>query len=197
MTSIDEAVRVRELLRMYNDPNWHAGSAEPWVAELVYSLVIACDAKHAIEVGSFEGYTSKRIARALLRLPHETLLTVCEIDQERANATDALLGSIYAGDYAEEYARYKVVCDNSLRWLPTLGDASVDFAWIDGDHEKEHVAQELTLLWPKMRNNGLICLHDVFGVCDLKTIVAAWDGYSLDLPRLGPAGGLGIVQVRT
>jgi hypothetical protein len=36
----------------------------------------------------------------------------------------------------------------------------------------------------------------VFGVCDLQDVVGKFGGYSIDLPRLGPAGGLGVIQVR-
>jgi hypothetical protein len=81
-----------------------------------------------------------------------------------------------------------------LHYLATTTDR-FDLAWVDDCHEKPHVTKELTLLYPKMNPGGLILLHDVFGVCDLKTVVNQFGGYSIDLPRLGPAGGLGLIQV--
>jgi hypothetical protein len=51
-------------------------------------------------------------------------------------------------------------------------------------------------LIPKMNPGGLILLHDVYGVCDLQEVVKKFGGYSIKLPRLGPAGGLGVIQVQ-
>jgi hypothetical protein len=80
-----------------------------------------------------------------------------------------------------------------IRGLP---DAWLNLAWVDDDHTKQHVGDEIEALLPKMSTNGLILLHDVWGVCDLQEIVGLFGGYSLDLLRNGPAGGLGIIQVR-
>lgn len=185
------AVTARELLYSHADVEWRAGSAEPWIANLVAALVAAHNPRHAIEIGAFEGYTTTRLLRALRQLPHVTQLTVCEIDRERANVVHAALERIDAPT-----VQTRIVVEDSHAWLPTLAPDSVDFAWIDGNHEQLHVAHEIEFLWPALRVGGIAAFHDVFGVCDLQKIVHAYGGYSLDLPRLGPAGGLGLIQKR-
>ena len=188
----EQAALPYVMLRACDDQRFQAGSAEPWIAALIATLVFANGTKTAIEIGGFQGYTSAHIAAALSRLPYETVFTVCEIDQQRAQDVQKVLDMGYGFRL-----RTHVVCDDSHRWLPTLPERSVDFAWVDGNHEKAHVARELELLWPKMRDKGLICLHDVWGVCDLQDVVRRYpNSLSLDLPRLGPAGGVGIIQVR-
>ena len=192
------AAAVRKLYYAYVNGDWRAGSAEPWIADIVCALMRGNNTRTCVEIGGFEGFTSKRLARVLCRMPHPTRLAVCEIDADRAakvhrailnEANIALSTNVGLG------FDFRVFCDDSLKWIPTLADASVDFAWVDGNHEKVHVAQELTLLYPKLAPGGIICGHDVWGVCDLRTVFAAFpNAVSLDLPRMGPAGGLGIVQ---
>lgn len=191
--SIDAAAKVRNMLDNWNAPGWHAGSAEPWLADLLGMLVRASGAEHVIEIGGFEGYTSAHLARACKALRWPTTLTVCEIDPVRAERVQAVLDAAVG----PVNVTTRVVCDDSHRWIPTLPDASVDFAWVDGNHELAHVTRELELLIPKMRPGGLICGHDVFGVCQLWQAFARFGGFSLDLPRLGPAGGIGILQIPT
>lgn len=188
--SIEEAAELRELLNVTDAGSWQAGSAEPWIAHLVMSLLIANNTKFAIEIGGFQGYTSKSIAEALAFLPGQRAFTVCEIDTQRTQDVRNVLQDFHSADL-----NWTVTQANSLNWIPTLTDASVDFVWVDGNHEAAHVLREIELLLPKMRPGGLICGHDVFGVCDLNKVFAYFGGYSLDLARLGPAGGIGIIQV--
>lgn len=194
--SLEEATRVRELLYAFQREcddfdDWQAGSTEPWISTLVATLLMANDAHNAIEIGGFMGFTSRVLKEALAMLPHPTTLRVCEIDPERAAHVGFALSTV-DGPSCDA----AVVIADSHTWIPTLPDESVDFAWLDGSHELAHVDKETQLLLPKMRKNGLICYHDVFGVCDLQQVVRKYGGYSLDLPRLGPAGGLGILQAR-
>jgi predicted O-methyltransferase YrrM len=185
---LEDATRLRELLNATDDGSWRAGSAEPWIAEVVAALIVANDVHTAVEIGGFQGYTSLRIARALARLPHDSSLTVCEIDPARAADVQAKLTPVTTR------VRRSVVIADSLEWIPTLRDASVDFVWLDGNHEKEHVTREIALLLPKLAPGGIIAGHDTHGVCDLRTVFAFYGGYALDLARLGPAGGIGIIQ---
>lgn len=185
---LEDAVRLRELLNATDDGTWRAGSAEPWIADVLAALIVANDVHTAVEIGGFQGYTSLRIARALARLPHDSSLTVCEIDSARAADVQLKLLPVTTR------VRRSVVIADSLEWIPTLRDASVDFVWLDGNHEHAHVAREIELLLPKLAPGGLLCGHDVFGVCDLQQEFRRFGGYALDLARLGPAGGIGILQ---
>lgn len=189
MTDIDADARVREMLANSNAPDWQAGSSEPWVADVLAALAVANDSRTLIEVGGFQGFTSKRIVRALAKLRYECAYIVCEIDPQRAKHVRDIL-KLCAPLNVDTF----VDVADSHEWIPTLADTSVDFAWLDGNHEKAHVAREIELLLPKMAPGGIICGHDTFGVCDLAEVFAHFGGYSIDLPRLGPAGGIGVLQ---
>jgi predicted O-methyltransferase YrrM len=180
--TLEEAERLAGGSREDHEP----GSTEPWISDLVGMLVVARGARRVLETGSFMGRTSKVIA-SMLDFLGGGELTIMEIDQDRARLTRRQL---------EAYPNVKVrlLIGNALVSIPHLADP-IDVAFVDDNHEKKHVERELCLLLPKMAPGGLILLHDVFGVCDLRTVVQKFGGYSIDLPRLGPAGGLGIIQI--
>ncbi len=190
------SIVANDMLRAANEPNWNEGSAEPWVTDILAALVRGNATRNAIEVGGFQGYTSARLYAALQPLPWRTTLTVCEIDPDRADLVRAAI----AGPAKALVNNASVVVANSLDWIPTLPAESIDFVWLDGNHEKQHVMFELHALLTKMAPGGLICGHDVFGSCDLQQVFAmvasqvGWCSMSLDLPALGPAGGIGIIQ---
>jgi predicted O-methyltransferase YrrM len=154
----------------------------------VHSFIIATGARTVLETGCFMGGTSVWIMDALWRLTGGDF-HMCEIDPERLAATEKRLYSKYPT--VSRYAHAGDVLD----YLRTTEDR-FDLAWVDDEHTKPHVFKELQLLLPKMNEGGLILGHDVWGSCDLQEVFQKFGGYSIDLPRLGPAGGLGIIQVR-
>lgn len=175
------------------DHSYPAGNTEPWIQQLVCALLKASGHRTVLETGAFQGSTSLRLARTLLALNGGTL-TICEVDPARAEQVDARLRSWDLS--TEGPVNWVVRCQDALSVIAGLPDRSLGFAFVDDHHTKEHVAAEIEALLPKMLPNGLIVFHDVYGVCDLQEVVAAYGGYSLDLPRAGPAGGLGLIQVR-
>lgn len=189
------------LLRLANDPSWRDGSAEPYVADVLAALLRANGAGTAVEIGGFQGATSRRLAHALGQLPWDVALTVCEIDPQRADDVRSVLASV-TRKHRDSFA---VVCADSLTWIPTLPDNSVDFVWLDGCHELGHVAAEIGLMLPKLAPGGILAGHDVYGSCNLQRLFSdkmrmeimygvAWPAMALDLPRMGPAGGIGLIQ---
>jgi hypothetical protein len=166
------------------------GDSEPWVSRLVGDFVVATGARTVLETGGFRGGTSVYILDALRRLGGGHL-TVCEIDTKRAAAlSDRLDKASTPGTTTA------VLAIDVLSLLQSNTDEKYDLAYVDDDHTKPHVTRELMALMPKMNPGGLILLHDTFGVCDLQDVVRSFGGYSISLPRLGPAGGLGVIQVR-
>jgi SAM-dependent methyltransferase len=195
-TTQDEAQRLDKACYAPDSVDHEPGCTEPWISQLVGDFVIARGARTVLETGCFKGATSVYVYDALRRLwNHEYgdfAVHLCDIDPERAmaarNRIDALDG-VHEDGVGAVYLHGDV-----LAFLQKT-EVRFDLAWVDDCHEKPHVTKELMLLMPKMNPGGLILLHDVYGVCDLKTVVQQFGGYSLDLPRLGPAGGLGIIQV--
>jgi hypothetical protein len=168
--------------------NHHPGSTEPWISRLVGDFIVARGARTVLETGCFEGATSAYLYDALRRLGRG-LLVCCDIDERRRETTYDRLGGMHREDVGVDI----IMCGDVIPLLQK-DRTRYDLAWVDDCHEKPHVTKELTLLYPKMNPGGLILLHDVFGVCDLQSVVRQFGGYSIDLPRLGPAGGLGIIQ---
>ena len=171
-----------------------SGSTEPWVQQLIVALLIAQQRPKPVvlECGGFLGHTSVKLAKALGEMGGGTLI-VAEYDPEAPERADAVAAALAD---APATVTVSVRREDALAVIASLLDESCDFAFLDDDHSHEHVAAELRALWPKMRTGGIICGHDVFGSCDLRQEFEAVGGYALDLPKLGTAGGLGIVQVR-
>ena len=184
--TVEEAQRLSDAAGSVDDVPHEPGSTEPWVSRLVHDFIIARGARTVLETGCFKGATSVWIAEALSKMGGGTLVA-CEIDDYRSWGTSNRL-SPYDG-------RVRIIIQGGhvLHYLNHTDDR-FDLAWVDDCHEKAHVTKELMLLIPKMNPGGLVLLHDVFGVCDLQDVVAKFGGYSIDLPRLGPAGGIGIIQ---
>jgi predicted O-methyltransferase YrrM len=166
-----------------------SGDTEPWVSRLVGDLVVATGARTVLETGTFTGATSAYLYDALQRLGRGELY-LCELDEVRADATKTRLRLEQQDDLVVVHSLIGDV-------LPILAACPrmFDLAFVDDDHTKVHVHRELMALIPKMNKGGVILLHDVWGSCDLQSVVRSFGGYSLNLPRLGPAGGLGIIQV--
>lgn len=167
---------------------YESGCAEPWTSQVVASLLIASNHRNVLETGCFTGQTSAWLAMALERIGGGTLTTV-DIDPARTQlCTERLQGL----DLTR--VTHRAVTQDVLQYLPTVPNNSIGFAWVDDNHEKHHVAIEARLLWDKLKPGGIATFHDVWGQCDLQTIVKQYGGASIDLPRLGPAGGIGIFQ---
>lgn len=168
---------------------YSSGCAEPWTSQLVASLLVASNQRNVLEIGSFTGFTTAWLALTLERMGGGTV-TAVDIDPERAAKAHARLQT-----FIFKHTQTQVLVDDSLHFLTTLPNKSVGFAWIDGCHEELHVRQEVMLLWPKMKPGGIMTFHDVYGSTNLQRVVKFYGGYSIDLPRLGKAGGVGIIQI--
>ena len=166
-----------------------SGVTEPWCQQAVAALLVATGQRTVLELGSYLGYTTAWLACTLERMGGGSIVGV-EHEPERANhAYDVLLDLDLLDDVQWTIARR-----DALDFL-RADHATYGFAWVDDDHTAAHVNEELSLLKPRMAPGGLICMHDVSGPLGLDEVCRAHGGYVLHFPRLGPAGGLGLIQV--
>lgn len=168
------------------------GQTETWVVDIMLALLrgLQRDKPTVLECGGFLGHTSARFAQELsLR---GGALIVAEYDPEapeRAGLIDTRLAAMELPNVS-----WRVMQQDAIQVIHSLPDESLDFAYLDDCHTHEHVDAELSALFPKMKSGGIICGHDVHGSTDLQREFKRYGGIALDLPRLGPAGGLGIIQ---
>lgn len=170
--------------------NYLTGCTEPWNVEILAALLKASNAKTVLECGGYLGTTSAWLALTLQHMGGGTLHVV-EHEAERAAACDKRLSELPI-----DKVTWRVWHDDVFNVIAQLPDESVDFAWVDDSHEHEHVAKELDALMRKISSKGLICGHDVHGSCNLREEFSRYpNSISLDFPKLGLAGGIGIIQV--
>lgn len=172
---------------------YQPGVTEPWVQQVVAALVVANNAHVVLESGGFLGVTSAWLAMALESMGGGTL-HVCEIDRSRAKAIQDRLD--YTTSETDRKTELIVHCDDVMQVIHSLPAEYLDFVWLDDDHQSAHVEREIQLLWPKMKLGGLIVGHDIDPPCNLQDVFTSFGGFSIHLPKLGPSGGIGILQKR-
>lgn len=180
---------VRSLREDWEMGNYLTGSTEPWNVEVLAALLKACNAKTVLECGGYMGNTSAWLALTLKQMGGGTL-HVAELETERAAACDKRLSELPL-----DGVTWRVWHDDVFNVIAAQPDESLDFCWVDDCHEHEHVDKELNALFPKVRKGGLIVGHDVIGSTDLQQEFKRYGGIALDFPRVGPAGGLGLIQL--
>lgn len=179
----------------YLDPRqeetFTSGCAEPWIAQAVCGLLVASGQRVVLETGTFTGTTAAWLCLTLARSGGGEFIG-CELDPERALAAQNRLEALGLPDTV----KWRIAQGDVLETLKSIPDGSLGFCWVDDNHEHAHVDAELQALFPKMVSpGGLICGHDVHGSCNLQEEFKRYGGIALDLPRLGPAGGMGIIQL--
>jgi len=139
--------------------------------QVIENLLNNCDGKYAIEIGSFYGNTTARLA------------TICE-------KKNIILFVIDPWIYANSYYIYKqniksFNCINTikktskkaLKEIKPIVNQKCGFIFIDGDHSYQTVKFDLENYFPLLLKNGVIISHDIYFSTDVKK---AFDEFSKD-----------------
>jgi caffeoyl-CoA O-methyltransferase len=123
----------------------------PEQGALLSMLVASLGVRRAVEVGTFTGYSSTCIARAL---PADGHLLCCDVSEEWTEIARRYWDEAGVADRIELRIAPAV---ETLRALPR--DATVDFAFIDAD--KESYVDYYEELVPRLRRNGVLMVDNV------------------------------------
>jgi len=125
-------------------------SVSPADGALLKKLVEDTNAQHAVEIGTFRGYSGLWVASGLRKTGGR--LTTYDIDPDTAKVAGKNFARAGVGDLITQ-----VVGDahQEIKTLP----GPIDFAFIDAD--KEGYLDYLEKLIPRMRQGGLIVAHNV------------------------------------
>ena len=96
------------------------------------------------EIGSYAGESALIFSRYFSEV-HCVDPWSPEGDTEGGPAKEAEFDARVAGKRIVKHKAY------SAEFAPTLPDESIDFAYIDANHSYEHVLEDVSLWWPKVR----------------------------------------------
>lgn len=81
---------------------------------------------------------------------------------------------------AKEDPRVELIRAMSVQALPRIEDASLDFAYIDGNHAYREVLEDMDGWWNKVKVGGVLCGHDYYDdtnyphYCQVYSAVRRW-----------------------
>lgn len=118
----------------------------------------------AVEVGTHRGH----FAAQLLRNWGGRLTCVDPWQDNMPDYVDPVAGGDRQADFlaaqqllAEWSDRVTFLRLTSAEAAPRFADRSLDFVYVDGNHQERYVRQDLALWWPKIRPGGVLAGHDI------------------------------------
>lgn len=157
------------------------------------SLILMQRAKQIVETGYDAGYTTFALSM--------TGAKVLAVD----NLAEYADAEFVAQELLKDASNVRTFQVDALAFLSSLNDESVDFAFIDDNHEHTHVDKEAIELRRVLSENGLAVFHDVrvpaLGLWNvLCRVFPDWERISL--PAMSPEGtsasgmdmGIGMVR---
>jgi len=124
----------------------------PETSELIESLVTASDSRKILEVGTYTGFTTLHILRALVGKSGAKFISI-----DARPAFDATWWEPW-------YPTMEFING----WTPAIlsdpriqAHAPYDLVFVDSDHSVEHTQKELEALWPLTKVGTIFLFHDV------------------------------------
>jgi predicted O-methyltransferase YrrM len=120
----------------------------------------AAGAGQALEIGTYQGVSAARIARALA--PDGLLYCVDpwpETEERGNNPCWSICQRHLRRSGVKN--RIRILRGYSLEMASQIPD-QLDFAFVDGDHTWEGIKTDWTIISEKMLRGGVVCLHDSF-----------------------------------
>lgn len=155
-------------------------SEAPWGGHnfFAYDLIVNLKPELLVELGTFKGYSLFSFSQAAKDFNLET----------RINAIDTWEGDKHAGFFGEElyhifqkikakyYKGVNIIIHKKLfdKAIEDFNDKSIDILHIDGLHTYEAVKHDFNTWLPKVKENGVIMLHDVCEKSDDFGVYKLW-----------------------
>jgi len=120
----------------------------------------------AVEIGVWEGVNAKYmlLLDAGLKLclvddwSNVTVFTGGPVQDKHYSDTIKNIAQLNLKDFGD---RVNFTMKNSVEAVKDFEDESIDYVYVDGDHEYEPVKLDMQLWWPKVKKGGVMGGHDV------------------------------------
>lgn len=184
ITSKKTASKLAKTTEGFIEEPRHDWNSEKEVAEFLSSLIKMTKANTFLEIGTFQGFTTVEIAKAL---PKDSLLVTIDIkDYITPSNNTELVKQSKQGKVIE------FILEDSTYALPKLNDGHFDIILIDSMHTFEHVIKEFKQCERLLAKGGAICMHDSIHIEDVAQIVAYAKHYGWNAVNLNTTENRGL-----
>ena len=183
---IDESPKVEIITtETFNEVTRHEWNSEVEVGEFLASLIKMSKYKTILEIGVFEGETSKHLITAI---PKGGQYVGIDINDYRTPATKLYM--------AEGGKSIDFIIGNSLDELLKLPKLHFDLIFVDADHSWTHVLPEFKLVEKLVSAGGVIVYHDTIHLAAPKKLVeyARFRNYKASTLNTPEGRGLSILH---
>lgn len=176
------------LAAMYHPPAWATGYISGSDAAFIAETIAREAPRAVLEIGVASGASSAAILHALDALPAqpgERVLHSCDVRATCYFDERYATGQACREMYPHPRAAWHLDCDaDARRFAARTTPGSIDLAFIDANHAHPWPLLDLLHLWPVMRPDAWIVLHDIelpiqhpeFQVYGPRWLFEAWPG---------------------
>jgi len=147
-----------------------------------YQMVANQDYTTYVEVGVWKGHSISYLANQLKKTDKKDIKiyavdlfeeTYRYKDDENLRSQVPLIYDIYNENLKNTGTREMIIDIKGVSWekADKFEDASIDFVFIDADHEYESVVKDINAWLPKIKKGGMISGDDYFNPCGVKQAV--------------------------
>lgn len=170
------------ILKRYNVPYSDFIEIPNVGRKTLVTLLAELDFKIGVEVGVQRGLFSEDIARANPQMkvygvdPWTTYVT-CDADEPRrrtqSRATEEMCADFYRSTKKRmgPYTNYEILKEYSIDAVKHFDDESIDFVYIDGNHDYSFVKDDITEWSKKVKKGGIISGHDYYRISDRRALM--------------------------
>lgn len=144
-----ERGRITEKITSLFEPRY---ITPPETSELIESIITAYDARTVLELGTYSGFTTLHILRAIIGKPGAKLVSIDAIPNFDAS---------WWSEWFPTAEFIKGWTPGILSDLRVKANLPYDVVFVDSDHSVEHTQSELDALWPLTRAGSIFLFHDV------------------------------------
>lgn len=111
-----------------------------------------------VEVGVFKGQSLSYLIVEMINANKEFSITGIDLFVMPEISID-----IVNSNLAPVKGKFNLIMGNSVEVVNNFGDESLDFVFIDANHDYESVKNDILAWMPKIKNGGILAGHDYFG----------------------------------
>jgi O-methyltransferase len=138
----------------------HVWNSEPEVGETLAALIKLTRAKTVLEIGVFQGQTSKAMIEAL---PESGQFIGIDIEDLRLEENKA--------DWKNKRKSIDFVKGDSHKVLKSLPRYHFDLIFVDAAHHWEHILPEFKLVEHLVSLGGIVVYHDAMHIQDVSNLM--------------------------